>query len=233
MVILVPGHWLGGWAWDNVTEHLSGNGIPTAALTLPGLESPTTKRSGIRLADHVDALVDAIRDAASPVVLVAHSGAGMLTTAALDQVPDKVRRVVYVESGPVADGTIARPDLDATTVELPLPTWEQLEAGGASLAGLTDDMLRHFQDRAIPHPAGPLREPVCLNNPARNNVPATIVCCSFPSASVRQMAATGAAMFAPLADLTQTRYIDLPTGHWPMWSTPQALAEIIAEATLQ
>ena len=229
-VVLVPGFWLGGWAWDDVSEHLTRNDIASVPVTLPGLDSPNTRRDGIGLADHVEAVLDAIRAAARPVVLVAHSGAGMLASAVLDQEPDLVSRVVYVESGPVADATIARPDLDLASVEVPLPTWELLQAGGASLAGLDDDMLRRFQERAVSHPAGPLREPVRLHNPVRNQVPATVVCCSFPSVAIRQMVATGNGMFAPLGDLAAVAYVDLPTGHWPMWSQPEALAQIIANA---
>lgn len=229
-VILVPGYWLGGWAWQDVTKHLVVAGMSAVAITLPGLESPTTPRDTISLADHVRAIVDAVRAAGKPVVLVAHSGAGALACAVLDEVPDLVDRVTYVDSGPVADGTVARPDLPASAVELPLPNWAELEAGGASLAGLTEAMLRRFRDRAVPHPAGPLRQPVRLHNPARNRVPATIVCCSAPSGAVRQMAAGGTEMFAPLADLTAADYVDLPTGHWPMWSEPAALAEVILAA---
>ncbi|MCL2652749.1 MAG: alpha/beta hydrolase [Propionibacteriaceae bacterium] len=228
-VVLVPGFWLGGWAWDDVSEHLTRNHLASVPVTLPGLDSPNTRRDGIGLADHVEAVLDAIRAAASPVVLVAHSGAGMLASAVLDQEPDLVSRVVYVESGPVADGTIARPDLDPAAIEVPLPIWELLEAGDASLAGLDEDMLRRFQERAIPHPAGPLREPVRLHNPARNLVPTTVICCSLPSAAIREMVVGGVEMFAPLADLADVKYLDLPTGHWPMWSAPEELAEAIAE----
>ncbi|MCL2481926.1 MAG: alpha/beta hydrolase [Propionibacteriaceae bacterium] len=229
-VILVPGLWLGGWAWDDVAAFLPHDTMSVVALTLPGLESQTALRDGIHLADHVGALVDAIRKATGPVILVVHSGAGALASAALDQTCDKVRRVVYVDTGPVADGTIARPDLPPDTTEVPLPPWTELETGGASLAGLSQEMLQRFQARAVPHPAGPLLEPVRLTNPARNQVPATVVCCSVPSAIVRQLADTDG-MFALLKDLTDLTYTDLPTGHWPLWSAPQGLADIIAQAT--
>ncbi|MCL1838160.1 MAG: alpha/beta fold hydrolase, partial [Propionibacteriaceae bacterium] len=186
-------------------------------------------REGIRLADHVAALTDAVRCAPGQVVFVAHSGAGALASAACDQLAEMISHVVYVDSGPVADQAIARGDLDPSTVEVPLPTWAELEAGGASLAGLTPEQLQRFQDRAVPHPGGVLVEPVRLYNLARNQIPATIVCCSAPGAVVRAMAAEPG-MFAPLADLTDVRYVDLPTGHWPMWSAPSALAEIIIAA---
>ncbi|WP_460301998.1 alpha/beta fold hydrolase [Actinocorallia aurea] len=229
-LILVPGLWLGGWAWDEVSDHLSGDGVPAQAVTLPGLDSPATPRAGIRLADHIAAVVTAIRAAGEPVVLVAHSGAGMLATAALDEVPGMVRRVVYVDSGPVSDGAVARPELDPETLEVPLPPTAQLAAAGVSLDGLGEEALRRFQDRAIPHPAGPLREPVRLSDPARHQVPATLVCCSFPSTTVREMVGSEVGMFAPLADLADVHYLDLPTGHWPMWSRPAALADLLAEA---
>jgi len=229
-VILVPGYWLGGWAWDDVVEHLSRGGVSATAITLPGLDSPATRRDGIQLADHVDALAAAVRDAADAVTLVAHSGAGVLATAVLDLTPHVVRRVVYVDSGPVADGTVARPDLDPQVVELPLPSWEELETSGASLAGLSDEMRERFQARAVPHPAGPLRDPIRLSNPARNRTPATVVCCSYGSSIIRELAASGTGMFAPLADLADVHYVDLPTGHWPMWSRPDGLAEVIAGA---
>jgi len=227
-IVLVPGLWLGGWAWTEVSGHLIRHHLSPVPVTLPGLDSLATRRDGIHLADHVGAVLDAVRQASGPVVLVVHSGAGMLASAVLDQVPGLVSRVVYVDSGPVADGTIARPDLEATVVDVPLPTWQQLEAGGASLAGLTEAMLQRFQQKAVPHPAGPLHEPVQLHNPRRNQVPATVVCCSIPGEVLRSLV-TSESMFAPLADLTDVCYLDLPTGHWPMWSAPDGLAEIIAK----
>ena len=34
---------------------------------------------------------------------------------------------------------------------------------------------------------------------------------------------------AGLADLRNVTYVDLPTGHWPMWSRPQELAAVIGD----
>ena len=75
-IVLVPGFWLGAWAWDEVTEALRADGHDVNALTLPGLESPDTDRSGITMKDHVDAIVDAVEAAGAPVVLAVHSGTG-------------------------------------------------------------------------------------------------------------------------------------------------------------
>jgi hypothetical protein len=37
-------------------------------------------------------------------------------------------------------------------------------------------------------------------------------------------------MFAPINDLSDVTFVDLPTGHWPMFSESDALAELIARA---
>ena len=38
-------------------------------------------------------------------------------------------------------------------------------------------------------------------------------------------------MFAEVANLTNVGFVDLPTGHWPMWSRPNDLAHVIADAS--
>ena len=225
-VILIPGYWLGGWAWLAVAGQLRSAGLTVTSLTLPGLESAETSREGVQFADHVDAVIDVLPEQ-GPAVLVAHSGAGAVVTAVLDQVPERVARVIYVESGPSADGSVPRPDLDPALVDLPLPSFQELEAQGASLEGLDQAALEQFREGAAPHPVGALTEPIELRNPRRNDVSATVVCCSIPSAVVAK--ATDQPMFAPLKDLTDVSYVDLPTGHWPMWSKPEELAAMIEE----
>lgn len=224
--VLVPGYWLGGWAWDAVTPLLRAAGHPVTALTLPGLEAEAAERPpAVRLEDHVGAVADAVRAAGPTTVLVAHSGAGKLVTAVLDRAPDAVARVVHVDSGPAADGS-AEP-LPPELVELPLPPFAELEA---SLDGLSDDDLQTFRARAVPHPAGVVREPLRLHDARRRAVPATLVCCSFPAATVRELAAGGHPMFAEVAELADLATVDLPTGHWPMWSRPAELAEVLRSA---
>lgn len=222
--VLVPGYWLGSWAWDQVSEPLAAAGHPVTALTLPGLESVETDRSTFRLGDHVEAVAAAVAASAPDTVLVAHSGAGKVVSAMLDRDPAVVRRVVYVDSGPAADGWADK--LPADLVELALPSWDELEA---SLEGLSSDGLEVFRSRAVPYPAAVAREPVRLTNAARRQVPTTLVCCSFPAATVAELAATRHPMFAEVAELTDLTYVDLPTGHWPMWSRPEDLAAVLLQ----
>jgi pimeloyl-ACP methyl ester carboxylesterase len=223
--VLVPGYWLGGWAWDRVVPRLSAAGHAVTAVTLPGLESPAADRGSVGLADHIRAVSTVVARTGPATVLVAHSGAGKVVTGVLERDPDAVARVVYVDSGPVGDG--AADDVPGGLSELPLPPWEELQA---SLDGLSDDDLAEFRARALPHPAAVAREPLRLTDARRRTVPSTVVACSFPSATVAELAAAGHPMFAELAELSDVSYVDLPTGHWPMWSRPHDLADVLLAA---
>ena len=54
-IVLVPGLWLNASTWDAVVPDLEAAGHSVRALTLPGMESKETDRSGVTLADHLGA----------------------------------------------------------------------------------------------------------------------------------------------------------------------------------
>src|ERR1044072_6530760 len=121
-IVLVPGFWLGAWAWDEVAGILRADGRDVTALTLPGLESPNADRSRIGLSDHVDAICAAAEAAPAPVVLAVHSGTGGASYAAPDRLPERIAAMVYLESGPTSGDLY--PDIQAD--ELPMPSLEAL-----------------------------------------------------------------------------------------------------------
>ncbi len=223
-IVLVPGFWLGAWAWDEVAAALRADGHDVTALTLPGLESADADRSAITMSDHVDAICEAVRAAGAPVVLAVHSGTGFAGYAASDRLPDRIAAMVYVDSAP---GTGAMdPDFDG--VEKPLPSQEEL-AGEENLDGLSEEQLETFRRRAVPQPGGVLREGAELTNDARRDIPSTVVCTGYASEQVKAAAEEGYAWLAGLAELRDVTWVDLPTSHWPMWSRPRELAEIIGD----
>jgi pimeloyl-ACP methyl ester carboxylesterase len=229
-IVLVPGHWLGAWAWDAVVADLRGRGHNVTAVTLPGLDPDDPHRASTTMAQQVDALRSAVDAAAadgSSVVLIAHSGAGSPTSVLLDRDPTAVARIVYVDSGPSADGSAFDASVPPEQEEVPLPPFEQLHA---SIDGLSEKDLERFRERAVPEPGSVMRETVRLKNDSRRDVPATIIACSYPSDVMMQMAHEGRPMMAEVATLRDLELVDLPTGHWPMWSRPADLAAAIATA---
>jgi len=232
-IILIAGHWLGAWAWDEVLDHFDTERSQAVAMTLPGLDPDDPARATRTLDDQTAALVDECArlgvSEARPATIVAHSGANFPVSVILDRHPELVRRVVWVDSGPVASGSAFAPDLPEEMTELPLPPFDML-GQQASLDGLSEETLERFRARAVPEPAPALRQRVDLTDDARRAVPTTLVCCSITSAQVLDMARGGHAMFAEVANLEHLDVIDLPTGHWPMWSRPADLAEVIQQA---
>ena len=222
-IILVPGFWLGAWAWDEVAALLRADGHDVMAITLPGLESIDADRSKITMADHVNAIVDAVKAADAPVVLAVHSATGFSGYAASGHVPERIAAMVYVDTAP----GVGALDPDFKDLEKPM-VWKDIEAE-ENLDGLSDEQKATFRERAVPVPGGVLREAADLGSDARNDIPSTLICTGFTAAQYKS-AATEHPEWAFVAGIPQMRnaiWVDLPTSHWPMWSRPKELAEII------
>ncbi|MFC8304724.1 alpha/beta fold hydrolase [Specibacter sp. NPDC057265] len=232
-IILIAGHWLGAWAWDEVLHHLTSSQCRALAVTLPGLDADDPGRADRTLDDQVSALLDRCAElgvsADQPATVVAHSGANFPVSLLVDRHPELVYRLVWVDSGPVAAGSAFAPDVPENVTELSLPAFDVL-AQQASLEGLSAEVLERFRARSVPVPGPVLRQPLKLGNTARHRIRTTVVCCSIPSAQLLELARAGHAMFAEVAKLEHLEVLDLPTGHWPMWSRPKDLAGVILAA---
>ncbi|HLK77290.1 MAG TPA: alpha/beta hydrolase [Streptosporangiaceae bacterium] len=227
-IILIPGFWLDGSSWDEVVPALEQAGHRTHALTLPGMESKEADRSEITLRDHVDAVVkviDSLDPADGPVVLVGHSGGGAVAHAAVDARPDRVARVVYVDSGPLGEGGLINDELPAEGGEVPLPDWSLFD--DEDLVDLDDGLRAAFRERAIPTPVHVASDRQHLSDERRYDVPVTVIACEFPSAMLREWMEKGHPYVRELAKIRDVDYVDLPTGHWPQFTRPQDLGRAI------
>jgi pimeloyl-ACP methyl ester carboxylesterase len=222
-IVLVPGFWLGAWAWDEVASILRDDGHEVIALTLPGLESADADRSGIGLSDHVDAICAAVEAAGRPAVLAVHSGTGGAGYAVSDRIPEQIAAMVYVDSGAANDAL--DPGIEGD--ERPL-VWREIEAE-ENLSDLTEAQLETFRQRAVPEPAGVLRDAPQLTNEARLDVPSVAICTGYSSDDYKEAVQQGYAWLGGFGELRDLTWIDLPTSHWPMWSKPKELAEILGD----
>jgi pimeloyl-ACP methyl ester carboxylesterase len=227
-IILIPGLWLDGSSWDEVAEVLEQAGHRAHPLTLPGMQSKDADRSGITLRDHVDAVIgviDSLDLADGKVVVAGHSGGGLNAHAAADARPDRVARVVYVDSVPVGDGKPINDELPAENGEVPLPDWELFD--DEDLFDLDDELRTAFRERAIPSPVQVTRDPQRLSDDRRYDVPITVIACEFPSSMIREWVEGGHPYVQELAKIRDVDYVDLPTGHWPQFTKPQELGRAI------
>jgi pimeloyl-ACP methyl ester carboxylesterase len=230
-IILIPGFWLDGSSWDEVVPVLAAAGHRPHALTLPGMEAKDADRSEVTLRDHVDAVVAVVDSVPGAVVLVGHSGGGAVAHAAADARPDRVDRVVYVDCWPTGDGASINADFVARDGEIPLPDWSEFD--DEDLVDLSDDLRSAFRERAIPTPARVARDPQELSDERRYDVPATVIACEFPSATLKGWIEQDEASLRELGRLRHVEYVDLPTGHWPQFTRPHDLAQAIVAAVLR
>jgi hypothetical protein len=160
-----------------------------------------------------------------------------------DRIPDLISVLAYLDSGPVPDGTAyldmqpppARQLVERLVEEagdgwrIPVPSWEELEGVmGASLQGLGQNERSRMLGRAVAQPLQTWTRPVSLKNPAREQVSKLLITCSFPVSQVREMIASGHPWFAEMAG-PQWSFLELPTGHWPMFSVPDQLAAVLSD----
>jgi pimeloyl-ACP methyl ester carboxylesterase len=227
-LVLVPGFWLGAWAWEEVAPVLADRGHTVTPLTLPGLEPDHPARGEVTLDDHAEAIALSLDRGVERRVLVVHSGAALPGTMVLDRYPELVDHVVFVDAAPVRDGYVMNGELE--DAEFPLAAAWESEMADGSMRDLSAQQLQTFQDRAVPQPGRTVSGQVHLSDPARLAVPGTVICTAFPSADYRSYAEAGEGFLAGLLDHTALTLVDLPTGHWPMWSRPLELADVIDRA---
>jgi pimeloyl-ACP methyl ester carboxylesterase len=242
--VLVGGAWLGGWAWQPVARRLRGSGHEVHPVTLTGLgDRSHLARPEVDLdtylADVVNLIeVEDLRD----VVLVGHSYAGIVVTGVADRVPERLSLLAYLDAGPSPDGVAfidSQPpearellerlvERDGDGWRLPMPSWEELEGVmGASLEGLGPTERARMRAHAAAQPFRTWTQPLSLSdNPARQGLAKLLISCSIPLDQVRELAAAGHPWFAELAGPGWS-FLELPTGHWPMFSRPEPLAALL------
>ncbi|MFD0736481.1 alpha/beta fold hydrolase [Planotetraspora mira] len=234
--VLVPGFWLGAWAWQEVAAPLRAAGHTVFPLSLTGLAERSHLASpDLDLDTHISDITNLLAfEDLHDVVLVGHSGSGAAVTGAADRAADRIGHVVYVDSGPVPSGVApidltGREAVEANAVDgwrYPFPAWEALAESGASPEGLGPRERELMSARATDQPIGTITQPLILTG-AFDKSPKTLISCSFPLDEVNAMIAAGHPFFAALSG-PEWELLSLPTGHWPMLSRPADLATLLA-----
>jgi pimeloyl-ACP methyl ester carboxylesterase len=112
--VLVHGAWHGGWCWRRVADRLEQRGHNVFAPTLTGLgERSHLISSSVNLDTHIADIVNVIKwENLTGICLVAHSYGGWPVSGAIEQVPDRIASVVYLDAvvpGAASAGLTSRP----------------------------------------------------------------------------------------------------------------------------
>src|SRR5687768_4859208 len=215
--VLVSGLWLGGWAWHDVTAALRGHGHEVFPLTLTGVADRSHLLGpGVDLDTHTEDIVRLVEtEDLRDVVLVGHSYGGLPVSAAAMRLRDRIRSVVYVDSGPLPEG-MSQLDLAGDATEpagdaVPPRPWDAA-ADPVLLAGLDKTALDLLRTRSTGHPLASVKQPLGVRATSAD-LPTVLIACTFPLEQIHEMMAAGHPFFAGLAE---AEIIPLATGHWPM-----------------
>ncbi|GGW30909.1 hypothetical protein GCM10010503_03150 [Streptomyces lucensis JCM 4490] len=238
--VLVPGAWLGAWAWEDTARALRERGHTALPLTLTGL-AELTDRGGPRtdLDTHIADITGFVeRNDLRDVTLVAHSYAAAPVTGAAGRLGDRLERVVYVDSAPFAAGMCMLDLMPPQAADqlrqqvsasgdgwrLPMPSFEFLGLS-SSLDGLDEDQRAVLRARATPQPFGTYTQRLAGPVEPGSGVDRVLVACH----DFTGLLDAGVPMLA-FVNQPPWRRFDLLTGHWPMLSAPAELAGVLDTA---
>ncbi|MGW5124890.1 alpha/beta hydrolase [Streptomyces sp. NPDC004069] len=233
--VLVSGPFTDGRIWNAVADRLreAGAGVHPVTLSMqPEADLETQVEDVVRLVDSLDT---------SQVVLVGHDYAIHPVLGAADLLPERVARIVHLDTGLPQHGNPALalvPDpvvhqllgADGSPRPIPPPGPQDWHRWG-STEGLSARQLQLLSRLAGPQPPRTRTQPLRLTGAAAG-VPISAILCTAGGMTVEVVEAlvrSGPPQMRKLAD-PRVGFFELATGHWPMLSCPDELAEVLLRA---
>ena len=213
--ILVPGAWLGGWAWKKVVPLLEKQGHEAHPVTLTGMGER------VHLASKEVGIETAIQDVLNVIkyndlddfILVGHSFAGKVVAGVADRVPKKVRFLLYLDAfRPRKVRTPQGSFTDAIGADLTIPiTDEILGTIGKDVQGADREWML---SKTTPWPTKYAADPVILSENL-DSVKKAYIFCTSGGDNVDEI----------LKEDLDGPVRVIESGHWPMITKPDELVE--------
>lgn len=225
--LLVPGLWLDASSWRDVVPVIEAAGHHPVPLTMPGTGQPAPLSSDVGIEDWVAAVVREIDGRDGSVVLVGHSGGGNVVWGAADARPDRVARVILVDTAlPPSGGSISEfPVVDGV---IPFPGWDFFDE--PDTADLDAATRTRTALEALSVPARVPTDALSLSDERRFAVPVTILAGSADHTAFTAMLSDWPTAAAEFARVVRSEILRLDTGHWPQFSQPERLGRMIVAA---
>lgn len=220
-ILLVPGAWHDGRAWERTIPLLRDAGHHPVPLDLP---ATGPSGAGARLHDHTDHLRRSLESSPAPPIVVAHSYAGLVAQQAMASADAPVRCLVLLDAWLGYDGDsmlslapIRMADHWRST-RLRTPSGDALPPPPPEAVGVSHpDDVDWLRARLIEQPWQTFADPLRLDGPWLPAAATAIVCAPTPGLPFERWAVDRG---IPL--------IKIGSGHDAMVTVPAELAALIA-----
>jgi pimeloyl-ACP methyl ester carboxylesterase len=224
--VLVHGSCHGGWCWKKVTPILYKDGYSVYTPTLTGLgERSHLVNKDIGLHTHILDIIQVFEfEDLDDVILVGHSYGGLIIGGVAEKIPQKIKRLVYL------DGYIPQDNKSAFDLEPGLETLYKERAlheeGKEWLVasykpeefGVTNrDDINWMSTRLSPMPWHTHDQSIRIANPQAKTLPKSYICCS----------AFGNSQFKTQRSPADWDYHELMKGHDVMITAPEELTQLL------
>lgn len=218
-IVIVHGAWGGAWAFKKVEALLRDKGFQVYRPQLTGQgDRVHLARPDIGLNTHIEDVVNTILyEDLHDIILVGHSYGGMVISGVADRLPDRIKRLVYLDAMVPNDGESASTLLDRgdfiknmTKGDYLVPPWVK-----------PDQPPPHD----VPQALKTFTDPIVLKNEAARKLPATYIL------TVEKGKEPKDDDFFSQSQRAKERgwsMLQLTSDHNPQWSAPEALATMLA-----
>ena len=217
--VIVHGAWGGSWAFRQADSLMTEKGCIVYRPSLTGLgERVHLASAETSLSTHIQDVVNTILfENISDVILVGHSYGGMVITGVADSLPERIRKLVYLDAMVPNDGESVMQIMD--------PKGEGL---ARMIRGdfLVPAWMKPDQKppKDVPHPLKTFTERISLKNGKRKNIPVTYILTVDPGKKASED------NFAPSAARAKERgweVLEMSADHNPQWSAVDLLVEML------
>ena len=234
--ILIHGAWEEARAWDSITPILTAQGHSVNAIDLPGHGANLVPIADMTMENYINTVVDEVNKVTEPVILVAHSMTGSVISQVAELIPEKIERLVYVAAFLLANGGTVLEAMQSDNGEF-LPNIVFSE--DQTYATLPEETLRHAGlhdvDEQVIRQVLPLvvqkqsTEPfmakVTVSDSNFGKVPKTYIRTTLDRVT------TSALQDRMIANWQVEVVHNLEAGHFPAFSVPEKLAELLLLAS--
>lgn len=224
--VLIPGAWLGAWAWKRVVPLLEQRGHGAYPVTLTGMGERVHLAEGVGMETAIDDVRNVIKfNDLHNFVLVGHSFAGKVAAAVADRESENVQSIIYLDAFTPKKVRTPQAALDPASEFGPPPpgtnaiplTKETVARIGPDVKGKDFELM---MSKGTPWPVKLAADPISLSAKFDPIKSAYIFC--------RQSGDPVDDIVAGKWGKLEGPYRIMDTGHWPMITKPEELSEDLA-----